>query len=56
MIVSDAIGMEATRGVQARAQLLKSHTPQHRARQLESYYREVIAAGTRPRVAAEVVA
>jgi hypothetical protein len=39
-----------------RARLLKSHTPAHRARQLEDYYREAIAIGARTRPAAEVVA
>lgn len=39
----------------ARARLLKSHTPQHRARKLEDYYREVIA-DERSRIGAEIVA
>jgi hypothetical protein len=31
----------------ARKRLLTSHTPEHRAKQLEEYYREVVALGER---------
>lgn len=46
------------RGILAAAhmRLLKSHTPQHRAKQLEEYYAEAASIAARPRAAAEIVA
>jgi spore maturation protein CgeB len=41
--------------VAARSRIQKSHTPAHRAKQIEEYYREVVSE-TRPRVNAEIVA